>query len=85
MQPSKGISYRVGNLCRVSQNGRCPLPIYYMVIRYPQQMVQMAFCDLSLTFHKQVTNVSLACFCHATVVNFDVSPYQRGLTFIFNS
>ena len=24
----------------------------------PQQMVQMAFCDLSHTFHKQVTNVS---------------------------
>ena len=30
----------------------------YIVIRYPQQMVQMAFCDLPHTFHKQVTNVS---------------------------
>ena len=37
-------------------------------------MVQMAFCDLSHTYHKQVTNVSLACFCHPTVGNFDVSP-----------
>ena len=36
-------------------------------------MVQMAFCDLSHTFHKQVTNVSPACFCHPTVGNFDVS------------
>ena len=26
--------------------------------QYPQQMVQMAFCDLSHRFHKQVTNVS---------------------------
>ena len=32
--------------------------IHYIVIRYPPQMVQMAFCDLSHTFHKQVTNVS---------------------------
>ena len=37
-------------------------------------MVQMAFCDLSHTYHKQVTNVSPTCFCHPTVVNFDVSP-----------
>ena len=34
------------------------MPIHYIVIRYPQQMVQMAFCDLSHTFHNQVTNVS---------------------------
>ena len=27
----------------------------------------MAFCDLSHTYHKQVTNVSPACFCHPTV------------------
>ena len=38
-------------------------------------MVQMGFCDLSHTYHKQVTNVYLACFCHPTVGNFDVSPY----------
>ena len=34
------------------------MPIHYIVIPYPQQMVQMAFCDLLLTVHKQVTNVS---------------------------
>ena len=34
----------------------------------------MAFCDLWHTFHKQVTNVSPACFCHRTVGNFDISP-----------
>ena len=59
----------------VSQNGLCHLPIHYIVIRYPQQMVQVAFCDLSHTYHKQVTNVSPACFCHPTVWNVDVSPY----------
>ena len=37
-------------------------------------MVQMAFCDLSHTYHKQVTDVSPACFCHPTVGNFDISP-----------
>ena len=43
----------------ISQNWLGPMPIiYYIVIRYPQQMVQMAFCDLSHIFHKQVTNVS---------------------------
>ena len=36
-------------------------------------MVQMAFCDLSHTYHKQVTNVSPACFCQPTLGNFDVS------------
>ena len=34
----------------------------------------MAFCDLWHTYHKQVTNVSPAWFCHPTVGNFDVSP-----------
>ena len=34
------------------------MPIHYIVILYPQQMVQMVFCDLSHTFHIQVTNVS---------------------------
>ena len=32
--------------------------MHYIVIQYPQQMVQMVFCDLSHTFHKQVTSVS---------------------------
>ena len=36
-------------------------------------MEEMAFCDLSHTYHKQVTNVSPACFCHPTMGNFDVS------------
>ena len=34
------------------------MPIHYIVIRYPQQMVQMAFCGLLHKFHKQVTNDS---------------------------
>ena len=34
----------------------------------------MAFYDLSHTYHKQVTKVSPACFCHPSVGNFDVSP-----------
>ena len=45
-------------LANVSQNLLGPVPIRYIVIRYTQEMVQMAFCDLSHTFHKQVTNVS---------------------------
>ena len=55
-QPSKRISYPVGNLCRYFPKLKT-LPIHYIVIRYPQQMVQMVFCDLSHTFHN-VTNVS---------------------------
>ena len=56
-EPSKGITYPGGDLCRhfTKLTGPCA---YTLVIRYPQQMVQMAFCDLSHTFHKQVTNVS---------------------------
>ena len=37
-------------------------------------MVQMAFCDLSHTFHKQVTNVSQHVFV-ILLWDFDVSPY----------
>ena len=37
-------------------------------------MIQMAFYDSSHTYHKEVTNVSPAYFCHPTVGNFDVSP-----------
>ena len=72
-QPSKGITQMV-TFADVPQNGLCPLPIHYIEIRYPKQMGQMAFCDLSHTYHKQVTNISPACFCHPTVGNFDVSP-----------
>ena len=46
----------------------------YLTIRYLQHMLQMAFCDLSHIYHKQVTNVSPAYFCHHTVGIFDVSP-----------
>ena len=42
----------------ISQNVLGPLPIHYIVIQYPQQMVPVSFCDLSHTFHKQVANVS---------------------------
>ena len=38
-------------------------------------MVQMAFFDLSHTYHKQVINVSPACFCHPTVVIFSCVGY----------
>ena len=50
------LSYPVGKLCR--RFTKLTGPIHYIVIWYPQQMVQMAFCDLSHTFHKQVANVS---------------------------
>ena len=58
-EPSKGISYPVGDLCRHFTKiiGPCPYTLHSNQI-YPQQMVQMAFCDLPHTFHKQVTNVS---------------------------
>ena len=42
----------------ISQNWLDPVPICYPVIRNPQQMVLMAFCDWSQTIHEQVTNVS---------------------------
>ena len=45
-------------------------------------MVQMAFCDLSHTYHKQVTNVSPACFCDPTVENLDVS-FKINIFFFF--
>ena len=42
----------------------------------------VSFCDLLHTFHKQVTNVSPACFCHSTVENFNLirsrSPRKMG-------
>ena len=57
-EPSKGINYQSVIFADISQNWLGPVPIHYIVIQYPQQMVQMAFCDLLHTFHKQVTNVS---------------------------
>ena len=62
-----------------SQNWLDLLPINYIVVQYPQQMVQMAFCDLLHTFHKQITYVSQYCFCHPTVGNF-ASPLKGGLS-----
>ena len=55
---SWGISYPDGDLCRSFTKLTGSSVIDYTVIRYPQQMVQMPFCDLLHTFHKQVTNVS---------------------------
>ena len=40
---SKVISYPVDDFADVSQNGLKPLSIHYIVFRYSQQMVQMAF------------------------------------------
>ena len=57
--PLRGSVAQFVTFAGVSQNCLGPLPIHYViVIRYPQQMVQMAFCDLSHTFHEQVANVS---------------------------
>ena len=58
-EPSKRISYPVGDLfrCFTKLTGPCAYTLH-IVIRYPQQMVQMAFCYLWHTFHKQFTNVS---------------------------
>ena len=57
-QPSKEISYPVGDLCQhfTKLTGSSAYTLHSNL--YPQKMVQMAFCDLSHTFHKQVTNVS---------------------------
>ena len=46
----------VGDLCRYFT--KLTGPSAYTLRSNPQQMVQMAFCDLSHTFHKEVTNVS---------------------------
>ena len=55
-EPSKGISYPVGDLC--GHFTKLTGPRAYTLHSKLQQMVQMAFCDLSHTFHKRVTNVS---------------------------
>ena len=72
--PSKGISYSVCNLCLHFTKLTGPIAYTLHSNPIPQEMVQMAFCDLSHTFHKQVTNVSQHVFCHPTVSNFDISP-----------
>ena len=69
----KGSVTQLVTFADFSQNRLCPLPILYIVIRYTQQIAQMAFSDLSHTYHRQVTNVSPAYFCHPNMGNFDVS------------
>ena len=64
-QPSEGISYPVGDLCR--RFTKRTLPSAYTLHSNP-----IPPTDLSHTFHKQVNNVSPAFFCHPTVGNFDV-------------
>ena len=63
VEPSKRISYTVGDHC-THFTKLVPMPIHFIVIRYPKQMVQRAFCDFSPTFPRQVTNV----FWHVFVI-----------------
>ena len=70
-QPSKGISYPVNDLCRRFTKQTLPSAYTLHSNPIPQQMVQMGFCELLHTYHKQATNVSPACFCHPAVGNFD--------------
>ena len=51
-EPSKGISYPVCDLCRRFTKQTLPSAYTLNSKLIPQQMVQMAFCDLSHTFHK---------------------------------
>ena len=76
-EPSKGISYPVSDLCQCFTKLTGP-PIHYIVILYPQPMVQMTFCDLSHTFHKQVTNVSQCVFV-ILLWGILMSPVSTGL------
>ena len=64
-QPSEGISYPVGDLCRCFT--KWTLPIVYTLHSDPIP-VQL--------YYKQVTSVSPACFYHPTVGNCDVSPNE---------
>ena len=74
----KGLVSQLMTFADVSQNSLGPLPIDYIVIRYPPQIVQMAFCDLSHTFHKQVTNDSQHVFVILLWRIVYVSPYLEG-------
>ena len=42
-EPSKGISYPVSDLCQSFTKLTVSVPLDYIVIRYPEQMVQMVF------------------------------------------
>ena len=68
-QPSKGISYPVGDLCR--RFTKLTLP---SALTFHSNPITPKDCYLLHTYHKQVTNNSPACFCDPTVGNFDVSP-----------
>ena len=73
-QPSKGISYPVGDLCRYFTK-------WTLHSAYTLHSIPIPSTDgtngLLHTYQKQFINVSPACFCHPTVVNFDVSPKCR--------
>ena len=61
----------------VSENSLSPLPIHYILIQ-----VSRDFCDLSHSFHKQVTNVSQ----HAFVIllwGILTSPLSTSIQFLF--
>ena len=56
-EPSKGISYPFGDLRSHFTKLTGPSVFTLHSNQIHQQMVQMAFCDLSHTFRKQVINV----------------------------
>ena len=58
----KGSATQLTTFADISQNWLGLLPLDYIVIRYPKQMVPIAVYDLSHTFDKQVTNVSQPVF-----------------------
>ena len=70
----KRISHPVGDLsrCLTKLTGPSAYPIHSFLIT-PTNGTN-GLCDLSHTFHRQITNVSPDCFCHPIVVNIDVFP-----------
>ena len=67
-QPFKGISYPVGDLCR-----RFTKWTLHSFFTLHSNLIPQT----DGAYHKQVTNVSPACFYHPSVGNFDVSPKDR--------
>ena len=82
-QPSKGISYLVGDLHRCFTKLTWPSSCTLQSNPIPPHMVHMAFCDLSHTFHKQVTNISQHVFV-ILLYGILMSPlnpvYKPGMT-----
>ena len=68
-QPSKGISYPVGDLC--GRFTKLTLPCAYTLHGNQIPSTDGTNGLLLHTYHK---HVSPACFCHSIVGNFDVSP-----------